>query len=106
VKRALLLQESLTWTTTVNFSFQTFGGKRLTLGGNTTFAATGHLFGAYLIIRIICDGTLRTLTWPIGWRWVGAAAPANIAAGKTALLRLWSFGTNDNEVVARWLVEP
>jgi len=29
-----------------------------------------------------------------------------IAAGKTALLRLWSFGTNEAEVAAHYLVEP
>jgi len=106
VKRYLLLQESITWATNINLNFGTFGGKRITLGGNTTFAGTGYLFGANLVIRIVCDGTLRTLGWPAGWRWVGSAPPATIAASKTALLRLWSFGTNEAEVVAHYLVEP
>ena len=106
IKRMLLLQEAITYATNVSLNFQTFGGKRLALAGNVTFSATGHLFGAYMIVRIVCDGTLRTLGWPAGWKWVGSAAPANIAASKTALLRLWCFGLNDAEVVARYLVEP
>lgn len=106
IKRMLLLQEALAYATNVSINFQTFGGKRLTLGGNVTFSATGHLFGAYVVMRIVCDGTLRTLGWPAGWKWVGSAAPANIAASKTALLRLWCFGTNDAEVVAQYVVEP
>jgi hypothetical protein len=106
VKRYLLLQEAIAWATNITLNFQTFGGKRITLAGNTTFAGTGYLFGANLLVRIVCDGTLRTLGWPAGWKWVGAAAPANIAANKTALLKLYSFGTNENETVARWLVEP
>jgi len=36
----------------------------------------------------------------------GAAAPTNIAANKTGLPQLWSFGTSESDVVALWLVEP
>jgi hypothetical protein len=57
-------------------------------------------------MRIVCDGSARTLAFPAGWRFVGAAAPTAIGGSKTALLRLWCFGTNDAEVVARYLVEP
>src|SRR5688500_12790268 len=64
IKRMLLLQEALTYATNVSLNFQTFGGKRLTLGGNVTFSATGHLFGAYMVVRIVCDGTNRTLAFP------------------------------------------
>ena len=70
-----------------------------------TFAGTGYLFGACMVVRIVCDGTLRTLGWPAGWKGVGSAAPANIAASKTGLLRLWCFGTNEADVVAQWAVE-
>ena len=106
VKRLILLQEAIIYATNVSLNFQTFGGKRLTLAGNVTFTATGHLFGAYIIMRIVCDGTNRTLGFPAGWKFVGSAAPTTINAGKTALLQLWSFGTNDAEVVAQYAVEP
>lgn len=106
IKRLILLQEALIYATNVSLNFQTFGGKRLALTGNVTFSATGHLFGAYLIVRIVCDGTNRTLGFPAGWKFVGGAAPATINAGKTALLQLWCFGVNDAEVVAQYAVEP
>ena len=106
IRRLILLQEALTYATNVSLNFQTFGGKRLTLAGNVTFSATGHLFGAYIIMRIVCDGANRTFGFPAGWKFVGGPAPATINAGKTALLQLWSFGTNDAEVVAQYAVEP
>jgi hypothetical protein len=105
IKRWLLLQESLAYATNVNLNFQSFGGKRLALAGNVTFSASGHLFGAYIIMRIVCDGTNRTLTFPSNWKFVGGAVPSTINAGKTALLQLWSFGTADAEVVAQYAVE-
>ena len=106
IKRLILNQEPLTFASNITLNFATFYGKRLTLAGNVTFSATGHLFGAQLIMRVVCDATLRTLGWPSSWKWVGSAPPANIAANKTALLQLWSFGTTDTDIVARWLVEP
>ncbi len=105
VKRLVLLQEALAYATNVNLNFQTFGGKRLALAGNVTFSASGHLFGSYIILRIVCDGTNRTLGFPAGWKFVGGAAPASINANKTALLQLWSFGTTDADVVAQYAVE-
>src|SRR5688500_14402140 len=75
IKRWLLLQEALAYATNVNLSFQSYGGKRLTLAGNVTFSASGHLFGAYIILRIVCDGANRTLGFPANWKFIGAAAP-------------------------------
>jgi hypothetical protein len=106
IKRLYLLQEGLIYASNITINFQTFAGKRLTLAGNVTFAGTGYLFGAYVIMRIICDGSTRTLAFPSGWKFVGAAAPASIAANKTALLQLWSFGTAEGDAVAQYLAEP
>ena len=106
IRRVCFLQEALTFASNITLNFATFHGKRLTLTGNVTFSATGHLFGAQMIMRVVCDATLRTLGWPSSWKWVGSTPPANIAANKTALLQLWSFGTTDADIVARWLVEP
>jgi hypothetical protein len=106
IKRWLLLQEALAYASNININFQTFGGKRVTLAGNVTFSGSGYLFGAYVVMRIVCDGTNRTLGWPAGWKFVGSAAPTSINANKTALLHLWSFGTAEADVVAQYLVEP
>jgi hypothetical protein len=105
IKRWLLLQESLAYATNVNLNFQSFAGKRLSLAGNVTFSASGYLFGAFVILRIMCDGTNRTLAFPASWKFVGSAVPTTINAGKTALLHLWSFGTTEADVVAQYLVE-
>jgi Major tropism determinant N-terminal domain len=106
VKRLLLMQEGLIYASNMNLNFQTFAGKRVSLTGNVTFSGSGYLYGAYVIVRIVCDGSSRTLAFPSGWKFVGAAAPASIAANKTALLQLWSFGTVEGDVVAQYLVEP
>jgi hypothetical protein len=106
LKRVAFLQEFLTFASNITLNLGTFHGKRIALTGNVTFSATGHFIGAEPIMRVVCDATLRTLGWPSAWKWVGSTPPANIAANKTALLQLWSFGTTDPDIVARWLVEP
>ena len=106
VRRLRMLQEELTYASNVALSFATFGSKRLTLAGNVTFTATGFLYGSQLHLEIRCDGTGRTLAFPAGWKFVGSAAPASIAADKTALLHLWTFGLTDADVLAHYLVEP
>ena len=106
VRRLHLHQEEIPYASNIVLNFQTFGSKRVTLTGNVTFAATGFGFGNYINLRILCDGTARNLTWPAGWKFVGAAVPASIAASKTALLHLWAFGAADTDVVAQYIVEP
>jgi hypothetical protein len=106
VKRLYLMQEALAYASNININFQTFAGKRVALAGNVTFSGSGYLFGSYVIVRIVCDSSSRTLAFPSGWKFVGAAAPSSIAANKTAVMRLWSFGTVEADVVANYLVEP
>jgi hypothetical protein len=105
MKRWQLLQEALVYATNVNLNFQSYGGKRLALAGNVTFSASGHLFGSYIILRIVCDATNRTLGFPVNWKFTGGTAPVTINAGKMALLQLWAFGTSDADVVAQYAVE-
>jgi hypothetical protein len=106
IKRLYLQQEGLIYASNMNLNFQTFAGKRVSLAGNVVFSGSGYLFGAYVIVRIVCDGTNRTLAFPSGWKFVGSAVPASINANKTALLQLWSFGTTEADVVAQYIVEP
>lgn len=76
-----------------------------TLAHDVTFAASQNIAaGRKKIVRIVCDGTPRTLAFP-AWVWLNTSAPASIAAGKTGLLTLVAFGTADTDVVARWEVE-
>lgn len=97
---------TLTWgaTTTINF-----GGNRyetVTLAGNTTFAQSAVAAGRIRVVRIICDGSTRNLTFPGGWVFVGSAAPSTIAASKIAKLTLEGYGTTDADVVATYSVQP
>jgi hypothetical protein len=87
-------------------SNSTFARKSVTLGGNITFTTSNRAPGFIMLLRVTADGALRTITWPAGWKWLGAGAPANIAANKNALLKLYCWGTNDADILARWLVEP
>ena len=105
VKRLAIQQETLIYAATVNLDFRGFGAKRLDLAGNLTLTTSNIGIGRELLVRIVADGSARTLAFPAGWRFVGGAAPASIGANKTALLRLWCFGLSEDEVVAQWLVE-
>jgi hypothetical protein len=106
VRRTLHQLQTLTWAASIQIHFANYARYRVTLAGNTTFTSTGWLVGAEPEVHITCDATLRTLTWPAAWVWVGAAAPANIAANKRAVLKLLCVGTNESDVRARWLAEP
>jgi hypothetical protein len=73
--------------------------------GNVTYTTANLRAGQRVEVFVTCDGTPRTFTFP-GWVFVGAAAPAGIAASKTGVLELWVLGDADADVRARWTVEP
>lgn len=77
-----------------------------TLAHDVTFTSANLAAGRKQKLRIVCDGTGRNFTFPAGWVFIGAAAPASIAAGKTALLKLTAFGAADTDVVAEYSVQP
>jgi hypothetical protein len=106
VKRLRSMQEGLLFASNTVLNVGTYSSKRITLTGDIAFSSVGQLFGSEMQLRILCDGTTRNMSWPAGWKFVGGAAPASIAANKTALLQLWAFGLNESDIVARYLVEP
>jgi hypothetical protein len=92
-----------TGTLTINFA----GASLLstgTLTGNITWATSNRAAGRTVTVRVINGTTLRTLTFPAGWRFVGPK-PINIAASKIGILTVTSFSTDDANVVAAWAVE-
>jgi hypothetical protein len=105
-KRVQWQHAQLVYGASVLLDFNSEGHKRLNLAGNVAFNTANIDYGKQMIAKILCDGSLRTLTFPSGWKFVGGTAPANIAANKTALLTLHGFGTTDADVVAHYLVEP
>jgi hypothetical protein len=80
--------------------------RTLALTGNVTFTTSNLVAGRQASVRIVADGSIRTLTFPAGWKFLGAAAPANIAASKTAVLSIVSFGVADADVVVAYSVQP
>lgn len=93
-------------TTTLDLSNLSKTSQTVTLAGDVTFATSNKANGRTKFLRIICDGTARTFTFPSGWVFVGGTAPANISAGKTALLFITCYGTNETDIVASYAVQP
>lgn len=105
-RRIQMQHEAIIYAASVNLDFNGVAHKRIDLTGNLSLTATNMDYGKSFLLRIAADGSARNLSFPVGWKFVGAAAPASIAANKTALLELKAFGTTDTDVVAQYDVEP
>ena len=78
--------------------------KKTTLDSNTTFSATSIAAGTSATLKVLADGTDRTLTFNSSWVFIGQK-PVSIAASKTAILVLTSFGTADTDIIASYSVQ-
>ena len=78
--------------------------RTISLTGNLSLTSVNRAAGRSVSLRIIADGTQRTLTFPSGWVFIGSK-PANIAASKTGVLSLTFFGTASTDAVAAWGVQ-
>jgi hypothetical protein len=105
VKNEVFTSDTLTYAASVALDFD--GGKQqhVDLTGNITFTTSNKAAGKMIELKILADGSVRSFTFP-SWKFVGAAAPASIAANKTAFLKLHCYGTADTDIVARYEVEP
>lgn len=97
---------TLSYDASVVLDFDGNGFQTVTLTGVIEFTTSNLAAGRSKTVRIIGDSSERALTFPAGWTFVGAAAPATLAANKDAVLTLTSFGTTDANVVAAYAVEP
>lgn len=97
---------TLVYGATTNIDFALANYRSLALTGNVTFTTSNRAAPRTVSIKILADGSIRTFTFPAGWIFVGAAAPADIAASKTAILTVTCFGAADTDVVAAYAVEP
>lgn len=78
----------------------------LAISANTTFTTTLSSMGTAgraCSVYVTTDGTLRTLTFPAAWKWLGSK-PASLASSSTGLLGLVARGPNENDIVAVWTV--
>jgi hypothetical protein len=92
-------------TVTLDFSGAPSNVRDIALTGNLTLVTTGLASGRSITARLVADGSTRTLTLP-AWVPVGSALPTSLAAGKTAILTVTSFGTTNAECVAAYAVQP
>ena len=80
----------------------------ISIDQNTTFTTDNLGPGRSASVRVVCDGTTRSLTFPTGpggWTWLGSGPPAVLAAGDIGYLSITAYGTADAEVVAAWSYE-
>ena len=97
---------TITYAATVDLDMATLNGtfQTISLTGNLELTTSNRVSGRETTLRLLADASLRTLTFPVGWRFVGAK-PANIAASKVGILTVKFFGTADSDCVAAWGVE-
>lgn len=94
----------LTYAASVAADFGAAALQTLTLAGNVAFTSANRAAGKSLAVRLLCDATARTLAFPAGWVFLGAA-PTSLAATKTAVLSLTCYGPNDTDVVAMYAAQ-
>jgi hypothetical protein len=89
---------------TLDFSALTGQMNTISLTGALELLTSNLAAGREVRLRLVCDSTQRTLTFPADWKFVGTK-PANIAASKVAVLSLAAFGTTNADVVAAFAVQ-
>lgn len=80
----------------------------IALTGAVTFTSSNLATMREKIVRLICDGTPRLITFPATWTFVGigvVAGAVTIAANKTAIFSAKSFSNDDANVVAAYAVQ-
>jgi hypothetical protein len=101
----IAIPEDLPWASPIALNFGLYAGYRITLAGNLTLTTQGLAANRRMTVVLIGDGSVRNLTWPAGWRWVGGTAPATLAANKVGWLELLSTTAADSGAMAKWHVE-
>jgi len=89
---------------TVNLSFDKDRVLTRTVTGNVTFTGSNYTAGRSVSVRVVGDGSSRTLSFPADWKFV-SFKPTALAAGKTAVLAVTAFGSSAADAVAAWAVE-
>jgi hypothetical protein len=98
--------ETITWASSINLNFATSTNSTVNLGGNTTFTGSSYTQNTKKTVRIVGDGSIRNLVFPGNWKFVGDVAPVTLAAGKVAILELFSWGSTDSDVTVIYSVQP
>lgn len=92
-------------TTNVDFSPALASTRTVALTGDLTLTSSNLAAGRRVQVLLTSDGSSRTLTFPVGWTFLGTA-PTALAASKTASLELISATTANAGVRALYDVQP
>jgi hypothetical protein len=77
----------------------------IALAGDLSITGTNNKATAKTItIRLVGDGSIRSLAFPASWRFFGIK-PTTLAANKEAILSLTCFGANETDVRAAFSAE-
>lgn len=96
----------LPYTPTITLDLAGAALHSLAVAGNLTFTETSNKAAARSkVVRLVGDGSARTLTFPPAWVFVGAAAPTSLAAGQVAILTLTCFGATEDDIVAGYAAQ-
>jgi hypothetical protein len=77
----------------------------IALNQNTTFTTSNLGNGRSASVRVVGDASTRTLTFPVGWTWLGSGPPSSLAANDVGYLSITAYGVADTDVVAAWSYE-
>jgi hypothetical protein len=90
---------------TINLDFSGDGFRtQSALTGNVSYTGSSYAVGRSVTIRVINGSTTRNLSFPVNWVFLGIR-PLSIAANKTAILTVTSFGTTEADCVAAWAIQ-
>ena len=78
--------------------------RTIALTGDLTLATSNRAAGRSVTLRLIGDGSARTLGFPADWVFVGTK-PTTLAANKTGVLSVSFFGTADSDAVCAYAVQ-
>jgi hypothetical protein len=95
---------TLTSTTPLYLNLTNQVYQTVTLTNNATLASTNRAAGRGVTLRLIASGADRSVVFP-AWVFIGTSS-TNIASGKTAILSVQFFGTNETDGVAAISVQP
>jgi putative exporter of polyketide antibiotics len=69
---------------TITFNLEAGNKQRVTLGGNRTLALQNETVGQVFLLRLLSDGTGRTVTWFSTIKWAGGTPPTQTATANKA----------------------
>ena len=97
---------TVTFANPTELDFDGLPYRQVNLTGDLTITAVNMSAAKSITLLIINNNATHNLTFPVNWKFFGAAAPATIAASKQALLTVTAFGSTESTVKAAYAVEP